>query len=340
MSSSFCVSVTAIVVALCVPSAAAAQTRDRVAAIVERGYLSCGVWPEVRGFASVDQAGNHAGLDVDICRAVAAAILGNPDKIRFIRLATVQEFLASTDIDIVSRRLTWSLRREGKLGVRFGPVMFYDGQGFLVPRRSGIRRVAQLSRRRLCVERGSPSEFNLGELFRSRRLTLEQVLLEPGTSVADAFARRQCDAYTADVSMLASIRAGFTQPGAYDILDEQVSKEPLAQVVRQDDALLFDILRWTVFALINAEEFGITSSNIDTMRASGNPGVQRLLGVEAGNGAPLGLRETWAYDVIKTVGNYGELYERNVGAKTALGLPRGLNRLWTAGGLMWAPPAR
>jgi general L-amino acid transport system substrate-binding protein len=338
--STFLAIVTVLAAMLGVASLAAAQPRDRVASIVERGYLSCGVWPEVRGFASVDQAGRYRGFDVDMCRAVAAAILGDPEAVRFVKLATVEEFIASREIDIVSRRLTWSLTREGVLGLRFGPVTFYDGQGFLVPKRLGIRRVSQLSRRRVCVDSGSPAEFNLGEVFRSRRLALEQVLIEPGTTIADAFARGQCDAYTADVSMLASIRAGFARPEQFDILDEQVSKEPLAQVVRQDDALLFDILRWTIFALINAEELGVTSANLAVMRSSANPEVQRLLGAEPGNGPALRLRESWAHDVIRAIGNYGELYERNVGAMTPLRLPRGLNRLWTSGGLMWAPPAR
>jgi general L-amino acid transport system substrate-binding protein len=328
--------------ALCAawPIAAVAQTADRVTQIERRGALTCAVWPEVRGFAVVDRDGRYIGLDADMCRAVATAILGSPERVRFVNTATVQEFLASSDLDLVSRRLTWSTTREGVLGLRFGPVMFYDGQAFMVPRRLGITRVAQLAGRRVCVEGGSLSEFNLGPVFRARKLALEQVLLEPGSDVAAALASGRCEAYTADQSMLASIRASFASPAAYSLLPELVSKEPLAQVVRQEDDRLFDILRWTIFALIDAEELGITSDNVDAMRQSDNPDVQRLLGVVPGNGAALGLRETWAYDVIRHLGNYGELYERNVGSRSALRLPRGLNRLWTAGGLMWAPPAR
>jgi general L-amino acid transport system substrate-binding protein len=317
-----------------------AQPADRVVRIQQRGYVGCGIWPEVRGFSTVDAAGRYQGLDVDMCRAVAAAILGSPERVQFTKLATVQEFLATPDVDLVSRRLTWSITREGVSGLRFGPVMFYDGQGFMVPKLAGVTRVAQLSGRRICVDPGSPSEFNLGPLFRQRKLALEQLLLDPGTDVAAAFASRRCDAYTADVTMLASIRAGFMRPEEFVILDELVSKEPLAQVVRQEDPRLFDVLRWTIFALINAEELGVTSANAGAMRASDDPDIKRLLGSEPGNGVALGLPEHWAYDVIRTMGNYGELYERNVGTKTAVGLPRGLNRLWTAGGLMWAPPVR
>ena len=317
-----------------------AQPADRVARIQQRGQLGCGVWPEVRGFATLDAAGRYQGLDVDMCRAVAAAILGSPDRVQFTKLATVQEFLSSPDVDLVSRRLTWSITREGVSGLRFGPVMFYDGQGFMVPKRPGLARIDQLSGRRVCVDPGSPGEFNLGPLFRRRKLALEQVLLEPGTDIAAAFASGRCDAYTADVTMLASVRAGFARPDQFVIFDELVSKEPLAQVVRQEDSRLFDVLRWTIFALINAEELGVTAANADARRASDDPDIKRLLGSEPGNGAALGLPEHWAYDVIRTLGNYGELYERNVGPKTVIGLPRGLNRLWTAGGLMWAPPVR
>ena len=319
---------------------ARAQSSDRVARIQQRGHVGCGVWPEVRGFATVDADGRFHGLDVDMCRAVAAAILGSPERVQFTKLATMQEFLSAPEIDVVSRRLTWSIAREGASGLRFGPVMFYDGQGFMVPRRLRITRVGQLGGRRVCVDPGSPSEFNLGPLFRQRKLALEQVLLDPGTDIAAAFTAGRCDAYTADVTMLASIRAGFARPDLFVILDELVSKEPLAQVVRQEDTRLFDVLRWTIFALINAEELGITAANAEPMRASDDPDIKRLLGSEPGNGAALGLPEHWAYDVIRTLGNYGELYERNVGTKTAVGLPRGLNRLWTMGGLMWAPPAR
>ncbi len=313
---------------------------DRVETIRARGYLSCGVWPEVRGFAFVDNDGQYRGFDVDICRAAAVAILGPPVRVRFVDIKTVEQFLASPDIDLVSRRLTWSITREGKLGLRFGPVTFYDGQAFMVPRRLGITRVSQLAGRRLCVDTGSPSEFNLGTVFRDRKLALEQVLLEPGADIEDAFTRGRCQAYTADLTMLASIRAGFANGDGFVILDELVSKEPLAQVLRQGDQRLFDVLRWTVFALINAEELGITSANLEQMRGSTNRDVQRLLGVEPGNGAALGLRESWAADVIGAMGNYGEIYNRNFGPGGAVRLPRGLNRLWTDGGLMWAPPAR
>ncbi len=332
---------TAVVVLLSLawPCAALAQARGHVDAVQRRGHLSCGVWPEVNGFTAVDASGSYSGFDVDICRAVATVLFGTPDRIRFQHVATIQDFLASPDVDIVSRRLTWSLPRDRQLGIRFGPVTFYDGQGFLVPKRLGISRVSQLDARRVCVTSGSPAEFNLGPAFRVRKLALEQVLLEPSEDIAGAFVRGRCHAYTADVSMLASIRAGFMQPALFDILSETVSKEPLAQVVRESSDLL-DVLRWTVYALISAEELGVTSGNLDQMLRSDDPDIQRLLGVVEGNGKTLGLRERWAFDLIKAMGNYGELYERNLGASSAIRLRRGLNQLWTSGGLMWAPPVR
>jgi general L-amino acid transport system substrate-binding protein len=319
---------------------ASAQAGDRVAAIEARGVLVCAVWPEVRGFALVAPDGSYRGFDVDMCRAVAAAILGDANRVRFVAMRTAGEFLSRPDVDMVSRRLTWSITREGVSGLRFGPVTFYDGQGFLVPVGLGVSRVDQLDGRRVCVDSGSPAEFNLGSVFRTRRLALEQVVLDAGADLAEAFRSGRCQAYTADVTMLASLRASLPDPDHYAILDEMVSKEPLAQVVRQEDGRLFDVLRWTVFSLINAEEMGLTAGNVDSSRDSDRPEVRRLLGTEPGNGRALGLREEWAYDVIRSLGNYGEIYERNLGPKTPVALARGMNRLWKDGGLMWAPPER
>jgi general L-amino acid transport system substrate-binding protein len=314
-----------------------APAQSRTARIRQRGALVCGVSPGVAGFAQADSAGRYKGLDVDICRAVAAAILGSPDKVRYELASTVEQFQKNSDIDLVSRRLTWSLQREGA-GLLFGPVMFYDGQGFLVPAQ-GAQHVADLSATRLCVVAGGLHEANLTAYFRSHQLTLRKVLVQPEQVEAELSARR-CDAFSSDVSELGSLRSAFKRPGDFRILPDQISKEPLAQLVRAADIDLFDVLRWTVFALIAAEELGVSSVNVSSQAASTDSDVKRLLGVLPGNGKALGLDESWAATVIRTVGNYGEIYERNVGMASPIRLPRGLNALWSRGGLMFAPPLR
>jgi general L-amino acid transport system substrate-binding protein len=314
------------------------QAETRLQRIRARGHLVCGVETGVAGFAAVDAQGHYSGLDIDICRAVAAAIFGSDQKIRFVETATLEQFVASNDIDIVSRRLTWSLRREG-LGLLFGPVMFYDGQGFLVPRQGSIRNVRQLSNQPICVVPGGENEFNLNTYFKLNNLVLKKVLLRSLDQAAGELSARHCAAFSADISELGSVRSTMRDK-PFDILPERISKEPLAQVVRQGDDQLFNLLRWTVFAMLGAEELGVTSANVDEMTKSPDPDVKRLLGVIAGNGQSLGLDEKWAYYVIKTVGNYGEAFERNVGSRSAIGLDRGLNRLWSDGGLMYAPSMR
>jgi general L-amino acid transport system substrate-binding protein len=315
-----------------------AGAQGRVSRIRQRGTLVCGVAPDVSGFARVDAQGRYTGLDVDICRALSAAIFGVPDKVRYERASSVDQFQHSSEIDVVSRRLTASLQREG-MGLLFGPVTFYDGQGFLIPGRSPAQTVRQLSGSRICVVAGTPSESNLTTYFRARKLQLQKVLTEI-TQVEDGFSSGRCDAFTADVSELGSLRSDMQKPDAFRILPERISREPLAQVVRETDLDLFKILRWTIFAMIDAEASGVTSANVAEMTRSGDSDVRRLLGVTPGNGKALGLDERWAYNVIKTVGNYGEIYELNVGMKSPIKLPRGLNALSSAGGLMFAPPLR
>jgi general L-amino acid transport system substrate-binding protein len=322
------------------PAAAAGQ--GRVARIRQRGALVCGVAPGVAGFAHVDEQGRYTGFDVDICRALSAAIFGTPDKVRYEQASSVEQFLRAPDVDVVSRRLTWSLQREG-MGLLFGPVMFYDGQGFLVPARLGIKALRQLSDRRICVVAGGLSESNLTRYFRFHRLTLRKILIHPpsgGASLDGEFSAGRCDGFTADLSELGSLRSGMRKPDDFRILDEQISKEPLAQLVRRSDVDLFSVLRWTIFAMIDAEELGVTSANVPEMVNAAEPDVKRLLGTTPGNGKALGLDEAWAVNIIKAVGNYGEAFDRNVGARSAIKLPRGLNRLWTTGGLMYAPPLR
>lgn len=345
----------AVLVLLALPALLAevpAEAGPRLQQIQKKGQLTCGVLPGVAGFAKVAADGTYSGLDVDICRALSAAIFGVPDKVRYVEAASVNAFLRTADIDVVSRRLTWSLQREQPLGLLFGPVTFYDGQSFLVPVKDAVKgplknplknpvkRVQQLSGIPICVLPGTLRESNLSAYFRSKKLALREVFLDDEKDVEEALTAGRCSAYSADASMLASIRSRMSRPGEFDILADYISKEPLAQLVRQDDPQFFDILRWTVFALINAEELGITSANVDVMLKSEDADVQQLLGIIPGSGKGLGLSERWAFNVIKALGNYGEIFERNVGRRSPLKLDRGLNRLWTAGGLMYAPPLR
>ena len=322
------------------PTGGAAGAGHRLDDIRRRGFLTCGVWPEVAGFSQKNGPESYTGLDVDMCRALSAAIFGTPDKVRFVETSTVERFLQSTDVDLVSRRLTWELRREGSLGLLFGPIMFYDGQGFLVPRRLGITSIRQLSGRNICVRPVSHTEVTLEHYFRAQGLDLRKVPLDTAADLGAAFAGGRCHAYTHDATMLGAIRTRLPRPRDYSILSQQITKEPLAQIVRKGDDEFFDVLRWTVFAVIQAEELGVTSNNVDDMLQSDNLDIKRLLGVVPGNGKALGLDERWAYDVIKSLGNYGEMFDRNVGMPSPVGMERGLNRLWTSGGLMYAPPLR
>jgi len=312
---------------------------SRVSRIRQRGFLVCGVFPGIAGFAHVDGQGNYTGFDVDICRAVAAAILGSAERIRYQPVATIDLFQRSSDIDIVSRRLTWSLRREG-LRVLFGPVTFYDGQGFLVPGHVKIDHVTELAGMPVCVAEGSEHDVTLTAYFRRHQIALDRVGVVDGAAGGRALAEGRCQAFSADVSELASVRSTMDNPRGLRILADRISQEPLAQLVRQEDIDLFNVLRWTVFAMISAEELGVTSANVAEMAARDDPNLARLLGESGGNGAALGLDEAWARHVIADVGNYGEVFERNLGTSTPIGMERGLNALWTRGGLLFAPPLK
>ena len=321
-----------------------ADAAGRIDAVRRRGFLTCGVFefPGVAGFATIDDSGNYTGLDIDICRAMAAAIFGTPDKVRFVPAPSVAEFRRS-NIDVVSRRLTWELRREAPLGLQFGPVTFYDGQGFLVSRALGVSSARQLSGVPLCVAKGTLFELQVRSYFAARDLELKVVELDSEyafTDIGTALAEGRCRAYTADVSQLGAIRSQMPRRQDFDLLAEQISKEPLAQLVRDNDPAFFDLLRWTVFALLEAEELGLTRANVDAMLRSSNRDVQRFLGVIPGNGKALGLDERWAYNIIKNLGNYGELFDKHLGSGSEVQLERGANRLWNAGGLMFAPPLR
>ena len=328
---------TACLLILLVGSATGQPRQSRLEQIRQRGHLTCGVWPKVEGFSFVDRGGRYTGFDVDICRAVTAAIFGDPNKIRFVEVNSVFAFLGMREIDVVSRRLTWGMSRE-QSGVLFGPITFYDGQTFLVPKSLKITRIQQLAGTAVCVEPKSLHEANLDLYIRERKITMKKVLVPALHEQRGSFDRARCSAYSADLTELGAIRSSLPNPRDYDILDELISKEPLAQLVRSDDPQFFGVLRWTANALILAEELGVTSSNVDAMLKSDRPEVRRLLGVADGVGRAVGLDDRWAYNVIKGVGNYAELFARNVGESSPIGLPRGLNRLWTAGGLLYAPP--
>jgi general L-amino acid transport system substrate-binding protein len=319
--------------------AAPAQAGPRLDRIRQRGSLVCGVSPGIAGFSVVDPGGRYSGFEIDVCRAVAAAIFGAADRVRFVQAAGIQDFLNSPDVDLVSRRLTLSLTREA-FGVTFGPIVFFDGQGFLVSKAARATEPRNLSGVPVCVDAGTPFEFVLSQYFRARKLDLRKVALRSRDELVAALAGGRCAAFTADVSELGAIRSRMPKGRDFDILREYISKEPLAPLARQDDVLFVNVLRWTMYAMIAAEELGITASNVDQMLASDDPDRKRLLGVVPGNGKALGLDERWAYNVIKGVGNYGEMFDRNVGVRSAVGLERGLNNLWTAGGLIFAPPLR
>jgi len=311
----------------------------RLEQIKARGYLGCGVYPGVAGFATVKD-GRYSGFDTDICRAVAAAIFGTPEKIKFTEVATVDAFRKNAAVDMAVRRLTWTLTRETPLGLMFGPIVYYDGQGFLVPKSAGIASARQLAGKRICVDPGEGWAGNLGRYSTANQLALNSVLVPSRAAGEERLFGGQCDAYSADKTMLGAIRSDAARPQDYAILPEQISKEPLAPLVRQGDDRFFQVVRWTVFALIEAEELGVTSQNIEEKRSSSDPDTRSLIGVAPGNGKALGLSEHWAADAISAVGNYGELFERNIGSASGIGLERGLNKLWTNGGLMYAPPLR
>jgi general L-amino acid transport system substrate-binding protein len=312
---------------------------SRLSRIRQRGFLVCGVFPGIAGFAQVDSTGHYTGFDIDFCRAVAAAIVGSPDRIRFETVATLDLLKRSSDIDLVSRRLTWSLRREG-MGVLFGPITFYDGQGFLVAGRLAVDGVAGLAGVPICVAEYSEHDVSLMAYFRRHRIALDRIGVADATAAGRALAEGRCQAFSADVSELASVRSAMADPHAFRILADRITSEPLAQLVRQEDLDLFEVLRWTVFAMINAEQLGVTSTNVGEMEKSENPDVGRLLGTVPGNGVALGLDEAWARRVIADVGNYAEVFERNLGMSTPIGMERGPNALWSSGGLLFAPPLK
>lgn len=322
------------------PQAWAGKTLD---AVKQRGQLQCGVSTGVAGFSAPDDKGHWSGFDVDFCRAVAAAVLGDPNKVAFTPLNAQQRFTAlqSGQIDMLSRNTSWTLTRDASLGLHFAAITYLDGQGFLVPKKLKVASAKQMKNAQVCVQAGTTTEKNLADYSRANKLGIKPVVFDTYEAGFKALFAGRCQAYTADASALASIRnKEAPSPDDYVILPELISKEPLGPAVRRGDDEWFAIVKWTVFALQEAEELGLTQANADQMKASADPAIQRLMGTGEDTGKLLGLDKAWAYHAVKAVGNYGEVFERNIGAKSALKLPRGANRLWTQGGLIYAPPIR
>jgi general L-amino acid transport system substrate-binding protein len=331
---------TVLVMILSLLAAGVAFAGKDLDAVKKKGFIQAGVNGGVFGFGMPDSKGVWKGLDVDTARAVAAAIFGDANKVKFTPLTAQQRFTAlqSGEIDVLTRNATRTLSRETQLGLNFVTVNYYDGQGFMVPNKLGVKSAKDLDGATVCVLPGTTTEQNAADFFRSNNMKWNPVVIESTSELAKTFFAGRCDVLTSDASQLAGTRAVAPNPNDYSILPEIISKEPLAPAVRHGDDQFRDIVDFAVLAMINAEEMGITSKNIDEKMKSKDPMVQRFLGVIEGNGKSLGLDEKWAYNIIKQVGNYGEVFERNVGVNTTLGIERGLNALWTKGGLMYSPP--
>ena len=318
---------------------AVAGTLDEVRA---RGVLSVGVNGGVAGFSMPDEKGVWKGLDVDTAKAVAAAVLGDANKVKYVALTAVQRLpaLQSKEVDVLCRNTTITLTRETANGLNFAHPNYYDGQGFLIPKKKNVKSAKKLKGATVCTLPGTTTEMNAADFFRKNGMPWKPLVIDSNAELNKAFFAGRCDVLTSDASQLAAIRSVAPNPDDYIILPEIISKEPLAPVVRHGDDQWYDIVNWTVMALIEAEELGITSSNVDEMLKSTDPQIQRFLGVTPGMGKALGIDEKWAYNIVKQVGNYAEVFDRNVGPKTPLKLERGLNNLWTKGGLMYAFPFR
>ena len=330
----------ALTVAGLAAGAAAAGTLDDVKA---RGKLNCGVTTGLVGFAAPDANGEWMGFDVGVCRAVAAAVLGDPKAVEFVPTTGKTRFtaLASGEIDMLARNTTWTFSRDVDLKFTFVGVNYYDGQGFMVPKELGVSSAKELDGATVCIQTGTTTELNLADFFRSNNISYEPVPIETNSEAQQQYLAGACDVYTTDASGLAATRATFEDPSAHVLLPEIISKEPLGPLVRHGDDNWGDVVRWSLNALITAEELGVTSANIGEMAAgTNNPEVNRLLGSEGSLGEMLGLSADWAKNAIMAGGNYGELFEGNIGESTPIGLARGLNAQWTDGGLIYSPPFR
>ncbi|PZA13711.1 amino acid ABC transporter substrate-binding protein [Rhodopseudomonas palustris] len=320
-------------------SSAGAQTLKTVK---DRGMLSCGVSQGLPGFSAPDDKGNWTGLDVDVCRAIAAAIFDDPSKVKFVPLSAKDRFTAlqSGEIDVLSRNTTWTLSRDTSLGVNFTGISYYDGQGFMAKKALKVNSALELNGASICVQTGTTNEQNVADYFKGNNMKYEVIAFANADEAVKAYESGRCDVFTSDVSQLYAQRLKLATPADHIVLPEVISKEPLGPLVRHGDDQWFDIVKWTLFAMINAEELGITQKNVDAMAKSDKPELKRVFGTDGNLGEQLGLTKDWVSRIIKATGNYGESFERNVGAGSKLEIARGLNKLWNKGGIMYAPPIR
>ncbi len=333
---------TTIICAAALGVAASAATAQTLNTVKTRGVLNCGSNPGLAGFGQPNAQGDWTGFDVDFCRAIAAAIFDDPTKVKFVALTAKDRFtgLQSGEVDLLSRNTTWTLSRDTALGLNFTSVWYYDGQGFIVRKALKVNSALELSDAAVCVGQGTTTELNLADYFRANKMKLKTVTFMTNDETVKAYEAGRCDAFTTDASGLYAERMRFANPNDHVVLPEIISKEPLGPAVRHGDDQWFDIVKWVHYAMLNAEEMGVGQKTIDEALASTTPDVKRLVGTEGNYGEQLGLTKDWAVRIIKHVGNYGEVFERNVGQGSPLKIARGLNALWTKGGLQYAPPVR
>ena len=321
------------------PNLASASTLQDV---VKKGELSCGISTGIPGFSAADSKGVWKGLDVDFCKSVASAVLGDASKVKYISLTAKERFTAlqSGEIDLLSRATTWTATRDTSLGLNFAGVNYYDGQGFLVSKNIGVTSAKELDGATFCIQAGTTSELNLTDYFTANDMEYRAVTYDTSAQTVDGFKNGRCDVITSDASQLYGLKLKLEDPNSAFVLPEIISKEPLGPVVRQNDDEWLNIVRWTMFAILEAEELGVSSANADAMLKSDSPGIKRLLGTSGNAGKDLGLNNDWVYQIVKQVGNYGEMFDKNVGKDSPLNIDRGLNRLWNQGGLMYSMPVR
>jgi general L-amino acid transport system substrate-binding protein len=334
--------ISTLILAATIGFAASSASAQVLNSVKQRGTLNCGANGTLAGFGLPDAQGNWTGLDVDFCKAVAAAIFDDPKKVKFVPLSSKDRFTAlqSGEVDLLARNTTWTSSRDTSLGLNFTGVNYYDGQGFMVRKTLKVNSALELNGAAVCVQQGTTTELNLADYFRANKMTLKTVTFATANEAVKAYDAGRCDAYTTDASGLYAERLRLAAPNDHVVLPEIISKEPLGPSVRHGDDQWFDVVKWVHFAMLNAEELGVNSKNIDEMLKSPNPEIKRLLGTEGNYGEQLGLTKDWVVRIIKHVGNYGESFERNVGEGSPLKIARGLNRLWTKGGIQYAPPVR
>jgi len=330
------------ILALAVILAAQSASAQTLQTVKDRGILNCGANGTLAGFGLPDAQGNWTGLDVDVCRAIAAAIFNDASKVKFVPLSAKDRLTAlqSGEVDVLVRNTTWTLSRDTSLGLNFTGVDYYDGQGFMVRKALKVNSALELNGASVCVQQGTTTELNLADFFRAHNMQLKSVTFATANEAVKAYDAGRCDAYTSDASGLYAERLRLSNPNDHIVLPEIISKEPLGPAVRHGDDQWFDIVKWVLFAMLNAEELNITQNNVDEMVKSGNPEIRRFVGTEGNYGEQLGLTKDWAVRIIKLVGNYGESFERNVGQGSPLKIDRGLNKLWSKGGVQYAPPIR